>query len=65
MDLGPQTAVEVEAIPPEQLRVDLEEAVMAMAENVQAWNTTLAAERSEREVFRRLLAGDTSAWSPA
>lgn len=61
MDLAPQVAVEVEALPPDELRerVDLE---IAMLTDPIQWGATLAAERSERELLERMVAGDVSAY---
>ena len=54
MGLDPQTAVEVEAIPPERLRQRVRDALDVLAGDVDAWNATIAAERSEREIFQRM-----------
>jgi len=65
MGLDPQTAVEVEAIPPDVLRTRLEGAIDQLTEDWEAWNATIAAEESERQIFEALLAGDVSAWERA
>jgi hypothetical protein len=53
--LGPQTAVEVEALPPAVLRDRLEAAIYDLVEDVDTWNVTIAAEESERELFMRIV----------
>lgn len=63
MGLDPQTAVEVEALPPGELRQRLADAIDDLVEDPAVWNATLAAEESERDVLRRLAGGDTSAWT--
>jgi hypothetical protein len=55
-DLPPDRAVEVEAIPPPELRDLLEEEIYNLAEDVDTWDATLAAERSERQVFGEMAA---------
>jgi hypothetical protein len=62
MDLGPQTAVEVEALSPNVLRLRLKRAIEDLIEDPSVWNATLAAEESERDLLGRLARGDTSAW---
>jgi len=52
--LAPQMAVEVEAMSPPLLRERLERRLYDLVEDSTAWNATIAAEESEREVFRRL-----------
>jgi hypothetical protein len=60
--LDPEVAVEVEAIPPGQLRERVENELEFLVEDPEAWNSTIAAEESERHIFRRILDGDTNAW---
>jgi hypothetical protein len=60
--LDPEVAVEVEAIPPGQLRERVSTELEDLVEDPEAWNATIAAEESERDIFRRMLEGDTSAW---
>jgi hypothetical protein len=60
-DLAPETAVEVEALPPGQLRQRLK-AVIDGLTDVRLWNATLAAEESERELLERMVAGDVNAY---
>jgi hypothetical protein len=54
MGLDPQIAVEVEALPPEELRDRLANALLGLVDDPASWEATLAAEHSEREVFRRM-----------
>jgi hypothetical protein len=61
--LNPEIAVEVEAIPPDELRERVRDTLDALSPDVEAWNATRAAERSEREIFQRMVAGDVSAWT--
>ncbi|MGH9151158.1 MAG: hypothetical protein ACRD03_01860 [Acidimicrobiales bacterium] len=61
MHLDPQTAVEVEALPPDLLRQRLRAAIDELAD-ARLWNATLAAERSERELLERMVTGDVSAY---
>jgi hypothetical protein len=63
MGLDPQTAVEVEAIPPANLRSRLNTALYDLVDDAGSWNATIAAEESEQDILRRLATGDTSAWS--
>jgi hypothetical protein len=65
MGLDPQTAVEVEAIPPDVLRTRLEGAIDQLTNNVEAWNATIVAEESEREGLLKLARGDVSGWERA
>lgn len=60
--LDPQIAVEVEALPPEQLRRRLRFAIDGLVQDVHAWNVAITAEESERELLRRLAEGDTRSW---
>jgi hypothetical protein len=60
-DLAPETAVEVEALPPGQLRQRLKAAIDDLTD-VWLWNVTLAAEESERELLERMVSGDVSAY---
>jgi hypothetical protein len=62
--LAPQTAVEVEALPPDQLRTRLQDAIDELIDPL-VWNVTLAVERSERDLLRRMVAGDVSAYRQA
>lgn len=55
--LAPDTAVEVEAMPPPALRDLLESALYDLVEDAETWNGTLAAEESERAGFAALAAG--------
>lgn len=61
MELAPQTAVEVEAVPPDQLRQRLEDAIDELVDG-RVWNAALAAEQSERELLTRMMSGDVSAY---
>lgn len=55
--LDEQTAVEVEAIPPATLRERVSEAIYELVDDADTWNSTIAAEESEREVIARMLGG--------
>lgn len=59
--LAPQTAVEVEAIPPPVLRQRTEDALYGLVDNDHNWNATLEAETSEREILARI-AGAARPW---
>lgn len=61
MDLAPQTAVEVEALPPAELRERLSRAIDTLVD-AQVWNAALAAEESERDLLQRMVSGDVSAY---
>lgn len=52
--LDPSIAVEVEAIPPPELRGRLEEELYELAEDTETWNATIAAEESEKEIWQQL-----------
>lgn len=62
-ELDPHVAVEVEALPPDELRSRVHDVLDELSPDAEAWDATVAAEESEREIFRRILAGDTSAWT--
>lgn len=61
MELAPQAAVEVEAIPPGQLRQRLQDAIDELTNPI-IWDVTLAAEESERELLERMVNGDVQAY---
>lgn len=54
LNLNPATAIEVEAIPPMDLRDRLEAAILERAEDADRWNAVLEAERSERELLLKM-----------
>jgi len=58
--LAPQVAVEVEAMSPPLLRNRLERRLYDLVEDATMWNATLAAEESEREIFRRMATSGVS-----
>jgi hypothetical protein len=51
----PVEAVEVEAIPPAELRDLLAGTIYNLVADAEAWNVTLAAEEAEREILRSML----------
>ena len=53
--LDEQTAVELEAIPPAQLRDRVHDAILNVVDDVESWNATIAAEESELEIIARML----------
>jgi hypothetical protein len=59
--LAPQDAVELEAIPPPLLRERMQAALYDLVDDAQSWNATLAAERSERELFQQIVAREFAA----
>ena len=61
MDLAPQTAVEVEALPPDELRQRVTDAIDELTDT-QEWLATLVAEQSERDLLERMVSGDASAY---
>lgn len=60
--LDPNVAVEVEAIPPPALRQRVEDALYGMVHDADSWDSTLAAEESERGLLAAIANGGT--WTP-
>lgn len=53
-------AIEVEAIPPPELRSRVEDELYGLVDDATTWNATLAAETSEREIMQRIAAGEVA-----
>jgi hypothetical protein len=61
LGLDPMVAVEVEALPPDDLRQRLRGVIDALTD-LDAWAATLVAEQSERDLLQRMVAGDVAAY---
>lgn len=64
LGLNPETATEVEALPPPVLRSRLEQRLYDLVDDADQWNSTLAAEESERQGLLARLASGTIGGTP-